>query len=567
MYFRQNVNSMAEKRTNTLIKLLEVLKFEKAEITSIYFYAIIAGIVQLSLPLGIQSIISFVLGGTISTSMVLLIVLVIIGVLVAGLLQVNQMKLIEKIQQQLFVRYAFNYADTIPKLNLQDVDNYYLPELVNRFFDTVSLQKGISKILLDIPAASIQIIFGLILLSFYHPVFIFFGLLLLIVLYLILITTGNKGLQTSLEESNYKYKVAGYLQEIARVITTFKFSRDSSLHINKTDEYVSGYLGSRTSHFKILLFQYWTLIVFKLLIISAMLIVGAVLLVDQQINVGQFIASEIVILMIIASVEKMIVSLDNIYDVLTSVEKINKLIEKPKEKVGKHQIMNSNVGFAIDVKDVCFGYNSEKRILNDLSFNIPAGSKVCIIGPNSAGKSTLIRLLSGAYQDFEGSILINQIPIATYDIRSIRANIGVLLSIQEIFQGTIKDNICIGDDSISYEQMDHLAEITGLKQFVDSHKEGYNFEIKPIGNHLPDKIVKKVLLVRALIHNPQLLLLEEPWLGLEEQYVKQIKTYILEQLIGRTIITVTNDIDFAEKCDLVIEMDKGAVKSIKTNNL
>ena len=558
---------MAEKRTNTLIKLLEVLKFEKAEITSIYFYAIIAGIVQLSLPLGIQSIISFVLGGTISTSMVLLIVLVIIGVLVAGLLQVNQMKLIEKIQQQLFVRYAFNYADTIPKLNLQDVDNYYLPELVNRFFDTVSLQKGISKILLDIPAASIQIIFGLILLSFYHPVFIFFGLLLLIVLYLILITTGNKGLQTSLEESNYKYKVAGYLQEIARVITTFKFSRDSSLHINKTDEYVSGYLGSRTSHFKILLFQYWTLIVFKLLIISAMLIVGAVLLVDQQINVGQFIASEIVILMIIASVEKMIVSLDNIYDVLTSVEKINKLIEKPKEKVGKHQIMNSNVGFAIDVKDVCFGYNSEKRILNDLSFNIPAGSKVCIIGPNSAGKSTLIRLLSGAYQDFEGSILINQIPIATYDIRSIRANIGVLLSIQEIFQGTIKDNICIGDDSISYEQMDHLAEITGLKQFVDSHKEGYNFEIKPIGNHLPDKIVKKVLLVRALIHNPQLLLLEEPWLGLEEQYVKQIKTYILEQLIGRTIITVTNDIDFAEKCDLVIEMDKGAVKSIKTNNL
>ena len=115
--------------------------------------------------------------------------------------------------------------------------------------------------------------------------------------------------------------------------------------------------------------------------------------------------------------------------------------------------------------------------------------------------------------------------------------------------------------------MDHLAEITGLKQFVDSHKEGYNFEIKPIGNHLPDKIVKKVLLVRALIHNPQLLLLEEPWLGLEEQYVKQIKTYILEQLIGRTIITVTNDIDFAEKCDLVIEMDKGAVKSIKTNNL
>jgi len=552
---------------STLVKLLEVLKFEKSEISSIYFYAIIAGVVQLSLPLGIQSIISFVLGGAISTSIVLLIGLVIMGVLIAGLLQVNQMKLIEKIQQQLFVRYAFKYADTIPKLHLQDVDKYYLPELINRFFDTVSLQKGISKILLDIPAASIQIIFGLVLLSFYHPVFIFFGLLLLVVLYLILMTTGNKGLQTSLEESNYKYKVAGYLQEIGRVITTFKFSRDSSLHINKADDYVAGYLESRTSHFKILLFQYWTLIVFKLLIISAMLIVGAILLVDQQINVGQFIASEIVILMIIGSVEKMIVSLDNIYDVLTSVEKINKLLEKPTEKVGDQQLINLNAGFAIEVKDVSFGYSDEKLILKNLSFNIPAGSKVCITGGNSAGKSTLIRLLSGVYQDFEGSILINKVPIATYDIRSIRANVGALLSMQEVFQGTIKENICIGNDTISYEQMNHLAAITGLKQFIDSHKEGYEFEIKPIGNHLPDKIIKKVLLVRALIHNPQLLLLEEPWLGLEEQYVEQIQAHILEELTGKTIIVVTNDVAFADQCDMVMEMERGVIKSIKTNNL
>ncbi len=556
---------MSEKRTSTLVKLLEVLKFERAEISSIYFYAIIAGVVQLSLPLGIQSIISFVLGGAISTSMIILITLVIAGVLVAGLLQVNQMKLIEKIQQQLFVRYAFRYADTIPKLNLQDVDNYYLPEMVNRFFDTVSLQKGISKILLDIPAASIQIVFGLILLSFYHPVFIFFGLLLLIVLYLILITTGNKGLQTSLEESNYKYKVAGYLQEIARVITTFKFSRDSSLHINKTDEYVSGYLQSRTAHFKILLFQYWTLIVFKLLIISAMLIVGAVLLVDQQINVGQFIASEIVILMIIGSVEKLIVSMDNIYDVLTSVEKINKILEKPEERVGQLHLQKSKKGFSIEAKDVSFGYSSEKLILKHLSFSIPAGSKVCITGANSAGKSTLIRLLSGAYQTFEGSILINEIPIGNYDIRSVRANVGVLLSIQEIFQGTIKENICIGDNAISYERMDHLAKITGLKQFVDSHNEGYEMEIKPIGNHLPDRIVKKILLVRALIHEPQLLLLEEPWLGLEEQYTQQIQQYLLDRLAENTVLIVTNDEAFASRCDVVITMDKGVIKSINRN--
>lgn len=142
---------------NPVKRILKVIRLEKNEISSVYFYAILNGLIQLSLPLGIQSIISFVLGGSISTSLVVLILLVVAGVFLNGMLQVNQMRLIEKVQQKIFVRYSFEFAERIPKLNLQAVDDYYLPELVNRFFDTVSLQKGISKLLLDIPAATIQI--------------------------------------------------------------------------------------------------------------------------------------------------------------------------------------------------------------------------------------------------------------------------------------------------------------------------------------------------------------------------------------------------------------------------
>ena len=155
-------------KTQAIKRILDILRFEKKEISAIYFYAIFSGLVQLSLPLGIQSIISFVVGGAISTSLVLLIIFVVAGVFITGLLQVNQMKIIEKIQQQLFVRYSFLYSYNLPKLNLSSVDRYYLPELVNRFFDTVSLQKSLAKLMLDIPLATIQILFGLILLSFYH---------------------------------------------------------------------------------------------------------------------------------------------------------------------------------------------------------------------------------------------------------------------------------------------------------------------------------------------------------------------------------------------------------------
>ncbi|MBC8034110.1 MAG: ABC transporter, partial [Chitinophagaceae bacterium] len=188
---------MAQGGKNVFQSIYEILLFEKREITSIYFYSMLNGLVVLSFPLGIQSIINFVIGGAVSTSLVLLVIFLIASVLINGLLQVNQMKLIEKIQQQLFVRYSFQYAQALPNLNLKETNNYYLPELVNRFFDTVSLQKGISKLLLDIPAATIQVIFGLLLLSFYHPVFILFGILLLTVLYIIIRFTGKRGLQTS----------------------------------------------------------------------------------------------------------------------------------------------------------------------------------------------------------------------------------------------------------------------------------------------------------------------------------------------------------------------------------
>jgi len=553
---------MAEKRISTLARFLEILRFEKNEITSIYFYSIFSGLVQLSLPLGIQSIISFVLGGAISTSLVMMVIIVILGVFLTGLLQVNQMKIIEKIEQQLFVRYSFQYAHKIPQLSQKEINDYYLPELVNRFFDTVSLQKGIAKILLDIPAATIQIIFGLILLSFYHPIFIFFGILLMSILYLILRTTGNRGLETSIEESNYKYKVAGYLQELARVITTFKFSRNNSLHISKTDKYVTGYLSARTEHFRILLFQYWTLVIFKVLIVSAMLIIGGYLLVNQQLNIGQFIAAEIVILMVLGSVEKLIMNLDKVYDVLTSIDKITKVIDKPNEKSGEVLLSDIHGELRITVKDLCFGYEEGNNVLHNVSFEINAGEKICIMGKDNSGKSTLLRLLTGTYPNYKGNVHINGVPLSSFDTKSIRINTGILVQMQDIFQGTLRENICVGDDTVSQFQLNELAEVVGLKKFVDDHKEGYELELFPMGQHLSGRVIKMILLMRALIHKPKLLLLEEPWLGLEEEYATRIKNYLLQYDKQNVTVVVSNDESFAEKCNKVIVLENGTIKSL-----
>jgi len=559
-------NATKNTLANPVKRIFRVIKMEKNEISSVYFYAILNGLIQLSLPLGIQSIIGFVLGGAITTSLVVLILFVVLGVFLTGMLQVNQMRLIEKVQQKIFVRYSFELADRIPKLNLQAVDGYYLPELVNRFFDTVSLQKGISKLLLDIPAATIQIIFGLILLSFYHPVFIFFGITLVFIIYFILKLTSARGMESSLRESDYKYAVAGWLQEMARVVKSFKFAKHTSLNIQRTDKLVTGYLQSRTSHFNVLLWQYWSLVGFKVLITAAMLIVGSVLLVNQQLNIGQFIASEIVILMVITSVEKLISSLDKVYDVLTSVEKLGKVTDKPIEEEGTVELLEEKEGLSVEINHVHFNYttkeNSTHDALSDINLKIGKNEKVCIMGRGGAGKSTLLKLLTGAYKNFSGSLLINDVPVINYKLQSLRSQTGILFSQEDIFEGSLLENIAMGWPGISGQHILEVAEKIGLKKYISELPDGLNTHLFPAGKQMSQKIIQKVLLLRALINHPRLIMLEEPFNGIEEEVKQQIIDYLLNDIPHQTMLVISNDESFASRCDTVIYMQDGAVKAM-----
>ncbi len=530
-------------------RIWNLVREEKKDITSIYFYAVFNGLIQLSLPVGIQAIIGFVLGGTLSASLVLLISLIVTGVLIVGLMQVNQMKVIEKIQQKIFVRYAFAFADRLPKLDLKKVDSFYLPELVNRFFDTTSLQKSISKLLLDLPTATIQILFGLILLAFYHPAFILFGIVLLLLIWLILYTTGGKGLQSSLAESTYKYGVAGWFEEIARIPKSFKFS-GNGLNLKRANEKTIAYLKARTTHFGILLLQYKTLVAFKVVITAAMLIVGVLLLLDQQINIGQFVAAEIIILTIINSIEKIIVNLESVYDTLTSLEKISKLTDKPVEFSGTYQL-NTDTAIEIEARNLYFGYN-ERQVLKNLSFKINPGEKIVITGREGSGKSTLVKLLTGIYADYKGTLLFNQLPLSSYHLKSVREQTGILFLYENIFQGTLWENLTM-DRPVDRSYVERLVQQTGLLSFVQNLPAGYDAELDPSGKKLPRNIIQKILIVRALSHQPKLVLLEEPWQGIEEPYKKTIQQLLL-QLDDTTVIVATNDEEFIRNCNTNIQL-------------
>jgi ATP-binding cassette subfamily B protein len=551
--------------TNPIKRILSVIRLEKKEITSLYFYAVLNGLIQLSLPLGIQAIISFVLGGVMTTSIVVLIFFVVLGVFFNGMLQVNQMRLIEKVQQKLFVRYSFEFSERIPKLNLHAVNGYYLPELVNRFFDTVTLQKSISKLLLDIPTATIQILFGLVLLSFYNSVFILFGLILVLIVYFILRTTSAKGLDSSIKESSYKFAVAGWLQEMARAVKSFKLAKHTTLSTNKTDKLVTGYLQSRTTHFKVLEWQYWSLVCFKVLITLSMLTVGSILLVNQQLNIGQFIASEIVILLVISSVEKLIINLESVYDVLTSVEKLGKITDEPLEEEGMQLLADKPEGVSVQLSQVFYHYDEQHRrndfALKDINLVIEKNEKVCIMGPDGSGKSTLLSLISGELKPLRGSLRIDNHPASGYQLQSLRAQTGILFSQQEIFEGTLMENITMGWPDITVSHIMEMAEIIGLKEFIHGLPDGVQTLLYPAGKQMSQKTIQKILLLRAIIDHPRLVLLEDPLQGVEEDIQQRMMNYLLYETPGQTLLVISNDEKLAARCDKVVYMQHGMIKA------
>jgi ABC-type bacteriocin/lantibiotic exporter with double-glycine peptidase domain len=355
-----------------------LLNPDRKEIRNIYVYAIFNGLIYLSLPLGIQAIINLIQGGQVSTAWVVLVSVVVAGVAVTGILQIAQLRITENLQQRIFARSAFEFAYRIPRVKMESIYNHYAPELMNRFFDTLTVQKGLSKILIDFSTALLQVVFGLILLSLYHPFFIIFSLILIVMVYAIFRFTGACGLQTSLTESKYKYKVAHWLEELARTGTTFKLAGNTDLPLMRTNREVEAYLDARESHFKILAQQYSLMVLFKALVAAGLLAMGGILVMQQSMNIGQFVAAEIIILLVMSSVEKLVMCMESIYDVLTALEKIGQVTDLKLERTeGVDTICKQDSeGMEVQLKNINFTYPlGDRQVLSSVSLEVKAGER------------------------------------------------------------------------------------------------------------------------------------------------------------------------------------------------
>ena len=541
-------------------RLKQLLHSERKDIQLIYLYAVLVGLFSLTVPLAVQGLTQLVQGGLVLQPVVLLIVFAIIGTMITGAVGLLQETVVEQIQQRVFARLAFEFAYLVPSVQFDAAMASNLPLQMNRFFEAALIQKSLSKLLLDVPTASLQVLFGLGLLSFYNPTFIGFAFVLLLGVYLIFRLTFARGLQTSIMESKYKYYALEWLQAMARSIGAFKFSTRSTLPMENMDAHVAGYLRYRNKHFNVLITQFLAMIVFKTLLTGGLLVLGTTLVVNRSLTLGQFVAAELVIVTVLFAVEKLIRSLSTIYDVLTSVDKIGHVMDLPVEEIYGMSLATSTVGLALQARGLSFTYPDQKvPTLDGIDLDIRPGERIGITGVDGSGQTTLLRLLGALHDAYDGTLTYDGVTLRTMNRAALREQMGQVLSTADLFDGTIEENITVGRRFI-----DSAAVIKSLRDVdvdvaVQALPNGIKTKIVNGGSNLGASMASKLLLAQGIVGEPRLLLLDDFFQNLDDEYRTRLIRLLMDRAIPYTVIAVSHDPEFLSACDVVIVMEGGRI--------
>ena len=548
-------------------RLFRLLRIEKEDIFNIYLYSVVYSLINFSLPLGIQTIINLITSGQVTTSWIVLTFIVLAGIAIGGVFQLKQLTVSEALQQKIFARAAFEFAFRLPNMRQEILEDKHSPELVNRFFDSITIQKGLSKILMDFSGALLMVVMGLLIISLYHPFFIFFSVFVITYLTIIFFVTTRQGLKTSIKESKYKYEVAYWLEEVARTHDVFRYSGKSELHLEKTDALVSGYISARKAHFKVLKGKYLNMVIFKMLVAAGLLAIGGWLVLDQKMNIGQFVASEIIIILLLNSIEKVILNMEIIYDVLTSLDKLGQVSDLPLEEDAGLKLDDNNLheGLHIVLNNAFFRYPLEKaNALSDVNLNFDAGCKINFMGGSGSGRSTLLNILSASFPLSEGNMTVNGLPVNNLDIPSLRKKIAVVRSVDQIFKGSIIENISLGSTSPDLDKISGLCDRLGLSNFIFQSKDGYNTELLPGGKGIPYSAAYKILIARAIYLEPKLLLIDEGFDNLNHKDQEVVAAEIFSEKHKFTMLSFSNRRAMAERCSQTILLEKGRVSEMLT---
>jgi putative ABC transport system ATP-binding protein len=536
---------------------------ESSDMWIIVIYSLAIGLVTLVLPVATQALVNTIAFGTLVQPLVALTVLVFIALSFNTVMNAYRLWVVEVMQRRIFVRIAGDTTMRLVKVRPEAFDRYHGPELVNRFLDVVTVQKAASTLLVDGLSVAFQTLIGMILLAIYHPFLLVFDVVLVIFILLVLFPMSAGAIPTAIKESKSKYAMMAWLEEIARHQVAFKTRAGSIFGMEQTNNLVITYLTYRAKHFRILLRQILGMYTIQAIAFSVLLGGGGWLVINRQLTLGQLVAAEIVVALVVSGFTKFGKHLETFYDMMTAIDKLGYLEDLPTERTGGESLPRLNRGAALRIHDVSMGYTQNRRLLETVNFEIPAGGRVGIVGPTGCGKSTLLDLIYALREPAEGLIEIDGLDYRDVRLNELRSQIALVRQ-PEIFEGTILDNLRLGlEHQLDIAQArEALAEV-GLIEDVVAFPQGIQTPLSTGGQPLSPGQRVQLEIARAILRRPRVLILDECLDHLDDLPGRE---ELYNRLFGRdmpwTLIVTSQNPEILGRCDSVFEMSDRKVRPL-----
>ena len=518
---------------NPIHRLLDIARLERADLGVVLVYAASLGAFSVAVPIAVQALVNTVAFGSVLQPLVVLSILLAGCLGFVAVIRVMQAIIVEALQRRLFVRTAADFARRLPRLD-PEAKRFHGPELANRFFDVVTLQKAGASLLIDGLALILQMAVGMVLLAFYHPMLLAFDLALLAAVALVVFVGGRGAVSTSLAESKRKYAVAAWLEDVAANPLRFSEANARAHADLRAELLIREWLIARSEHFTRILRQLCGGVGLQVIASTALLGIGGWLVIQRQLTLGQLVAAELVVAAIGVGLGKLSKQLESFYDATTSATKLAKVVDMPLERRGGELLIGAGP-FELEIRSAV----------------VPDGVLAIAPGTKLATNSVMIDAFFGLRGNDEIDIVFDGRPVRALDLEILRTQLALVRGV-ELVTGTLMDNLDPRPHSERSARIDDVLELVGLRERVYTMPDELQTALLPSGAPLRPVEARRLTLAQAMLRRPRLLLLDGSLdrLGLDAPTHARLLDHLFADDAPWTLVVASDDPAILARCTL-----------------
>lgn len=488
-------------------------------------YSIIISLFGIAVPISVQLLINSVSFTALFQPVIILGIILLSLLIFSGVLNALQFYTIEIFQRRFMANMAAKVCTILTNAKVKELEKANLPELINRFFDVITVQKTVPKFLVKTISFIFQTIIGLLLVSFYHPFFLLFSIGLITCLYLIYSLYFKKACKAAFFESRRKYDIVGHFEDVSNNIALFKSRTGQNYAKFKTDELTRRYLVDRKLHFRSLFSQ--TILLFSLYAVAStiLLILGGYLVLKGQLTLGQLVAAELILSAILYSLSQFGRDLENIYDLIAACEKLSIFDNIPQEELKADKPKIS------EFKKIDFINISNRDELDQehdetvFNFSLENHKKYLIHDRHQESQHFFLNILRDFQRPSVGELKIDQENIYDFDMLDFRSQIR-LIDNKPLMEGTLIENLTVGRKDIEKGKINQILTDLGLGEILEKSNAGLSLRITPTGWPLNEQQVVLLKVARALLFEAKIIIANEVLDIIDHDLRQKILKYI-----------------------------------------